>query len=112
MTDPTPGVAPEGFTRIFSGKVLYAVGDNRTWQLVAFVSGANGYRTTSTCGSLNLFLAGDGPRVTPGPSVIVGSDPVVICQGIAGHSGGVFSASIDIDGTGIRDVTVRIEVLH
>ena len=85
MTDPTPGVAPEGFTRIFSGKVLYAVGDNRTWQLVAVVSGANGYRTTSTCGSLNLFLAGDGPRVTPGPSVIVGSDPVVICQGIAGH---------------------------
>lgn len=112
MTDPTPGVTSEGMTRIFSGKVLYAVGDNQMWQLVAFVSGADGYRTTSTCGSLNQFLAGDGPRVTPGPSVIVGAEPVVICQGIVGHSGGAFSASLDIDSPGVRGVTVRLEVIH
>jgi hypothetical protein len=98
-------------TQILVGKVLYAIGDQHAWQLVAHVTGANGYRATPQCSGAYEPAPDTANNVIAGEPTIVGSAPVVICRGVQGHSGGVFSLSLTLDGRATGAITVTVELI-
>jgi hypothetical protein len=98
-------------TQVLAGKVLYAVGDQHAWQLVAHVTGANGYRATPQCSGAYDPAPETANNVIAGETTIVGNSPIVICRGVQGHSGGVFAVSLTLDGRATGDITVTVELL-
>jgi hypothetical protein len=111
LADATLSPSTDGDTRILSGKVLYAVGDNQVWQLVARVSGADGQEATPECSSAYLQIPGDTSTVVTGTTVTVGDLPIVICAGTPGHSGGIFNAGLELEGHVSGSITVSVELL-
>ena len=111
LADDALGVATDGDTRILAGKVLYAIGDNHAWQLVAYVTGAEGSTAKPECVFIDQPLAGDTPRVTAGEPVIISKQPILICEGVEGHSGGIFRATLDIEGTASGEITVKVDLI-
>jgi len=111
LADDALGVATDGDTRILAGKVLYAIGDNHAWQLVAYVTGAEGSTAKPECVFIDQPLAGDTPRVIAGEPVIISKQPILICEGVEGHSGGIFRATLDIEGTASGEITVKVDLI-
>ena len=111
LADDALGVATDGDTRILAGKVLYAIGDNHAWQLVAYVTGAEGSTAKPECVFIDQPLAGDTPRVTAGEPVIISKQPILICKGVEGHSGGIFRATLDIEGAASGEITVKVDLI-
>ena len=111
LADDALGVATDGDTRILAGKVLYAIGDNHAWQLVAYVTGAEGSIAKPECVFIDQPLAGDTPRVIAGEPVIISKQPILICEGVEGHSGGIFRATLDIEGTASGEITVKVDLI-
>ncbi len=111
LADATLAPATDGDTRILSGKVLYAVGDNQVWQLVARVTGADGHQATPECSSAYLQIPGDTSTVVTGGTVTVGDLPMVVCAGSPGHSGGIFNADLELEGHVSGSITVSVELL-
>ena len=111
LADDALGVATDGDTRILAGKVLYAIGDNHAWQLVAYVTGAEGATAMPECVFIDQPLAGDTPRVIAGEPVIISKQPILICEGVEGHSGGIFRATLDIEGTASGEITVKVDLI-
>lgn len=111
LADDALGVATDGDTRILAGKVLYAIGDNHAWQLVAYVTGAEGATAMPECVFIDQPLAGDTPRVIAGEPVIISKQPILICEGVEGHSGGIFRATLDIEGTATGEITVKVDLI-
>ena len=111
LADDALGVATDGDTRILAGKVLYAIGDNHAWQLVAYVTGAEGSIAKPECVFIDQPLAGDTQRVIAGVPVIISKQPILICEGVEGHSGGIFRATLDIEGTASGEITVKVDLI-
>ena len=111
LADDALGVATDGDTHILAGKVLYAIGDNHAWQLVAYVTGAEGSTAKPECVFIDQPLVGDTPRVIAGETVIISKQPILICEGVEGHSGGIFKATLDIVGTASGEITVKVELI-
>jgi hypothetical protein len=109
--DSEPAIVSNGDTRILAGKVLYAIGDNHTWKLIAHITGAEGHLVIPTCTSAYLALPGDTSTVITGDPVTVTDTPVTVCQGTPGHSGGLFFAALDIDGRVSGDISVTVELV-
>ncbi len=100
-----------GTTKVLAGQVLYAIGDQHAWQLVARITGANGYRATPQCSGAYEPAPDTANNVTAGETTIVGDAPIVICRGVQGHSGGVFSMSLALDGNATGDIIVTVELI-
>ena len=96
-------------TRILAGTVLYAIGDNQAWKLIAHVTGADGRVVQPRCGPLDPTLATTGNNVSTGAQITVGDAPVVVCQGRQGHSGGIFAIALDLNGYVSGAITVTVE---
>ncbi len=111
LADDALGIATDGDTRILAGKVLYAIGDNHAWQLVVYVTGAEGATAKPQCVFIDEPAVGDTPRVIAGEPVIVSKQPILICEGVEGHSGGIFVATLDIEGTATGEITVKVDLI-
>ncbi len=106
-----PQATPGGNTRILSGRVLYAVGDNQPWQLVARVTGVDGRLLVPQCASAYTQIPGDTSTVITGDPVTASSTAVIVCKGTPGHSGGIFVAALELEGQ-VRDgITVTVELI-
>ncbi len=111
LVDSSPGAAARGNTRILAGTVLYAVGDNRSWKLVAHVSGIDGAIVLPACVSTDTPLDGDLQRAISGDTVTANGQAIVICEGVQGQSGGVFSVSLDVEGSATGDIDITVELV-
>lgn len=107
LTSPVAGT-----TRILSGTVLYALGDNKPWHLVAHISGAEGVRVQPSCESTYAQLSGTAASAVAGERVTVGDEPVVICSGVSGNSSGLFSVALDVVGQVSGNVSITVELTH
>jgi hypothetical protein len=112
LADTNPTKVRTSGTRILSGKVLYAIGDNHAWKLVATITGADGYLARPDCTSAYASIPGDVGTVTTGDAVVLDGTPIVICQGTQGRSGGIYTAAVDIDGNISGDVNIAIELIR
>lgn len=97
--------------RILAGKVLYAIGDNHAWQLVARVTGADGHAVTPQCTSAYQPTWGNTSTVVTGDRVTIGDAPIVVCEGTPGNSGGIFTAALDLDAPVSDDIVVTVELI-
>ena len=111
LVDTSPGAAAPGNTRILAGTVLYAVGDNRSWKLVAHVIGIDGKVVIPACVSTDTPLEGDLQRAISGDTVTVDGQGIVVCEGVQGQSGGVFSVSLDVQGRATGDIAITVELV-
>jgi hypothetical protein len=111
LVDTSPGAAARGNTRILAGTVLYAVGDNRSWKLVAHVSGIDGKVVIPACVSTDTPLEGDLQRAISGDTLTADDQGIVVCEGVQGQSGGVFSVSLDVEGRVTGDITITVELV-
>ena len=109
--DSDPAIASNGDTRILTGEVLYAIGDNHAWQLLAYVTGADGHLAIPQCAPAYLAIPGDTSTVISGDPVTVTQEPVVVCEGTPGHSGGIFTAVLDLDGLVSGEINVTVELI-
>jgi hypothetical protein len=91
--------------------VLYAVGDNRSWKLVAHVSGIDGKVVIPACVSTDTPLEGDLQRAISGDTLTVDGQGIVVCEGVQGQSGGVFSVSLDVQGRATGDIAITVELV-
>ncbi len=113
LADPSPQL-DVGFgdnARILSGKVLYAVGDNHAWALIAHVTGADGRGAQTRCNAADSSPVGTESNVSAGVHTTISSAPIVVCTGLQGHSGGVFVIALDLDGQPSGDITVTVELV-
>ena len=104
--------AVAGTTRILSGTVLYALGDNKPWRLVARISGAEGVRVQPSCDSTYAQLPGTPLSAIAGRSVTIGHKAVVICSGVSGNSSGLFTVTLDVVGQVSGNVSITVELTH
>ncbi|MEI7617195.1 MAG: hypothetical protein WCK14_01120 [Actinomycetota bacterium] len=111
LVDTSPGEAARGNTRILAGTVLYAVGDNRPWKLVAHVSGIDGAVVIPSCVSTDTTLEGDLQRAISGDTVTANGQQIVVCEGVRGQSGGVFAVSLDVQGRATGDIAITVELI-
>jgi hypothetical protein len=107
LTSPVAGT-----TRILSGTVLYALGDNKPWRLVARISGADGVRVQPSCESTYAQLPGTPVSAIAGRSVTIGHKAVVICSGVSGNSSGLFTVALDVVGHVSGNVSITVELTH
>lgn len=101
-----------GTTRILSGTVLYALGNNKPWRLVAHISGADGVRVQSSCEPTYAQLPGTPVSAIVGRSVTIGHKAVVICSGVSGNSSGLFTVALDVVGQLSGNVSITVELTH
>ena len=101
-----------GRTRILSGTVLYALGDNKPWRLVARISGAEGVRVQPSCDSTYAQLPGTPLSAIAGRSVTIGHKAVVVCSGVSGNSSGLFTVALDVVGKVSGNVSITVELTH
>ena len=101
-----------GMTRILSGTVLYALGDNKPWRLVAHISGADGVRVQPGCESTYAQPPGTAASAVAGERVTVRDEPVLICSGVSGNSSGLFSVTLDVVGQASGNVSITVELTH
>jgi len=101
-----------GMTRILSGAVLYALGDNKPWRLVAHISGADGVRVQPGCESTYAQPPGTAASAVAGELVTVRDEPVVICSGVSGNSSGLFSVTLDVVGQTSGNVSIAVQLTH
>ncbi|MEI7617196.1 MAG: hypothetical protein WCK14_01125 [Actinomycetota bacterium] len=101
-----------GTTRILSGTVLYALGDNRPWKLVAHINGVDEMRVQPSCESTYAQLPGTAVSAVAGQPVIVGDEPVLVCSGVSGNSSGLFSVALDVVGQVSGNVSITVELTH
>lgn len=101
-----------GMTRILSGTVLYALGDNKPWRLVARISGADGVRVQPSCESTYAQLPGTPLSAIAGRSVTIGHKGVVVCSGVSGNSSGLFTVTLDVVGQVSGNVSITVELTH
>ena len=107
LTSPVAGT-----TRILSGTVLYALGDNKPWRLVAYISGAEDARVQPSCESTYAQLPGTPLSAIAGRSVTIGHKAVVICSGVSGSSSGLFTVALDVIGQVSGNVSIIVELTH
>ncbi len=107
LTSPVAGT-----TRILSGTVFYALGDNKPWRLVARISGADGVRVQPSCESTYAQLPGTPVSAIAGRSVTIGHQAVVMCSGVSGNSSGLFSVALDVVGHVSGNVSITVELTH
>ena len=107
LTSPVAGT-----TRILSGTVFYALGDNKPWRLVARISGADGVRVQPSCESTSAQLPGTPVSAIAGRSVTIGHQAVVMCSGVSGNSSGLFSVALDVVGHVSGNVSITVELTH
>jgi hypothetical protein len=107
LTSPVAGT-----TRILSGTVLYALGDNKPWRLVAHISGAEGVRVQPSCDSTYAQTPGTPLSAIAGRSVTIGHKAIVICSGVSGNSSGLFTVALDVVGQVSGNVSITVELTH
>ena len=101
-----------GRTRILSGTVLYALGDNKPWRLVAHISGAEDARVQPSCESTYTQTPGTPLSAIAGRSVTIGHKAVVVCSGVSGNSSGLFTVALDVVGKVSGNVSITVELTH